>query len=355
MFINTEQQLNVVMKELSNEKELGIDLECENNLHHYGEYISIIQISSKTKEYIVDIICIKNITSLIKLLENPKILKIFHDVNFDFSILRSQFNCRPRNIFDTEHASKIANLEGFGLATLLEKFFKVKKEKKFQMADWTKRPIKPAMLDYASGDTKYLIPLKNKLIEELKNKKRYDWYLEDMKYLETRDYISRKQKFSDLKGISTFNPNQLSVLKEFFSLREKLAKKVNRPIHFIINNSTLKNLSENLPKTQKEWSTLQRVHPIVKKWAETFYKLGVSSKKKEIFIKKESPKRLAKKEKLRFEILDTARENASEKINLAKYLIMNKDQLVSCAIDDNFESLRTWQKKLIEKEISSNV
>ena len=55
-YIDTNEKLDSVCQELESEKELGIDIECENNLHHYGAYISLIQISSLKKNYIIDIL-----------------------------------------------------------------------------------------------------------------------------------------------------------------------------------------------------------------------------------------------------------------------------------------------------------
>jgi ribonuclease D len=53
----------------------------------------------------------------------------------------------------------------------LEIYFNAKKEKKYQKADWTIRPIDKEMLSYAVGDSKYLIKLKKILLTLMKNKR----------------------------------------------------------------------------------------------------------------------------------------------------------------------------------------
>ena len=98
-YIENRDSLIRCCKKLKFEKEIGVDIECENNFHHYGVYISIIQLSTNTENFIVDVLKLKEISPLIEILENKDIIKIFHNVDFDFRILRKQFNCKRVAIF----------------------------------------------------------------------------------------------------------------------------------------------------------------------------------------------------------------------------------------------------------------
>ena len=102
VYVDTPDSLSkaaVVWKQAS---ALAVDLECENNLHHYGAYISLIQISTLNENWIVDVLTLRKIKPLLEILEDPSIQKIFHDVSFDFRILQDQFSCHPRNLFYTQ-------------------------------------------------------------------------------------------------------------------------------------------------------------------------------------------------------------------------------------------------------------
>ena len=127
-FIDTPEALKKAANEWANENEFGIDLEMENNLHNYGCYTSIIQISSRSKNWIVDTLALKDISSVVKIFEDPSKLKIFHDVTFDFRLLEQEFKCKPRNIFDTEKAAVFLGKESVGLGSLLKEYFDVEKE-----------------------------------------------------------------------------------------------------------------------------------------------------------------------------------------------------------------------------------
>ena len=53
------------------------------------------------------------------------------------------------------------------LAALLEKYFDVRLNKRFQRADWSARPISPPMLAYAAEDTRSLPALRDLMREAL--------------------------------------------------------------------------------------------------------------------------------------------------------------------------------------------
>ena len=79
-YIDTNEQLKEICNELEKESELGIDLECENNLHHYGAYISLIQISGRNN-YVIDILKLTEFKSLVKIFEDKNIQKIFWETS----------------------------------------------------------------------------------------------------------------------------------------------------------------------------------------------------------------------------------------------------------------------------------
>ena len=71
------------------------------------------------------------------------------------------------SIFDTMHAARILGRKNVGLASILESEFQINLQKKYQRANWGKRPLMPEMLNYARLDSYFLIPLRNRLKAEL--------------------------------------------------------------------------------------------------------------------------------------------------------------------------------------------
>ena len=76
-------------------------------------------------------------------------------------------------------AARILAEPQVGLGSLLLTYFGIELDKKYQRANWGKRPLPDAMLDYARMDTHYLFDLKSFLEEKLKSQGLWELALED--------------------------------------------------------------------------------------------------------------------------------------------------------------------------------
>jgi ribonuclease D len=348
-YIDTKEKLVEACKELKQEKELAIDLECENNLHHYGAYISLIQISSKKKNYIVDILVMKEkeLKPLIDVLENSNILKVFHDVDFDFRMLNSKLNCHPKNIFDTQMAAMLLGKEKLGLGDLMDEYFKIKKIKKFQMADWTRRPLTQDMLSYAIGDTTSLLQLKDVLKKELKE--RLPWAKEEFKAAEKKEWEYTQGGYRSVKGFSGLTDQQRAIAKRLFKFRDQLAKKVDRPIHFVFNNKRLIEFSIKQP----QWNKVTGVHPIVRQVSKKIIEEVKKGKTELVVLPEVKRKKFSEADKVKFTLLGEVQEKFGKKLGIAKHLIMNKDQMIEIVVSGKLDSLKEWQKSLVKTHLTN--
>ncbi|MGM5480593.1 MAG: ribonuclease D [Nanobdellota archaeon] len=351
VYIDTAKDLELMCEQLKKQSTIGVDFECENNLHHHGIFLTLIQISDNTTDYVIDVIKLKDIKALVDIFENEKITKIFHDVNFDFRVLNHQYGASVRNVIDTQVLSSLNGEESIGLGGLLKKYFDIAAKKKFQKADWTKRPLTKDMLIYASEDSKYLIPLKEKLEAQLEKKGRSSWAKEECKYLETLDYTYHEQESKDIKGYSKLPGKAKSVLDTLFDFRETIAKKVDMPPHFIINNKKLIELSKQPPKTPKGWVKLRGVHPIIRKYAVMLKKKTDTALLQPVEKKKIRPKRYNQEQRDQFTMLNEKREEIAKQLDIKKSLILSKDQMKEIVLTKTYDSLRSWQKKLIKEKI----
>lgn len=349
-YIETEEGLRKAAAEWERAKELAIDLECENNFHHYGNYISIIQISDGRKHWIVDVLRVKDMRPFARVIENQKIQKIFHDVSYDLRITTHQFGCRPRNVFDTQIATVLIGKEEIGLGHLMEHFFGIKKEHKYQKADWTRRPLTRDMLDYAIRDAVYLIHLRNILKKELKKLGRMEWAEQEFAAIEKRDLSYREPGFQDIKGIRLFSPKELAILKRLYQTREHMARATNRPIHYIINTKLLKDLAQRPPRSIDEWMRLRGVHPMVRARAREFFAAVEQGKGEEVRLPPLKKLRLSSAQKEKVEELNVLRGAIAEPLGIKKHLVMSQDQMQDITVTGKMDSLRPWQRALVLKK-----
>ena len=348
-FIKTQTKLRELCEELEKHEVIAIDLECENNLHHYGSYVSIIQISAGNKNWVVDVLELKEIEPLKEILESRKITKIFHDVSFDLRILKSELGIEPKNLFDTQIAALLVGEKNVGLASLLEKFFNVQKESKFQMADWTIRPINPDMISYAVKDTAYLISLKNLLEQKIKELGREEWLRQELEHLEEKDYEQRDLTFEDVKGVSRLEPRQKIFAQLIYDEREKVAKQKDKPVHRIISNKKIIDLVQNPPK-ENEWKTIKAIHPGFKHKLKSLYYQAQNTKIQIEPKTRKERKNYTETQKQQLQELEDARVKIGTEHAIEPYLVMSKEQVHETVRQKNYDTLRPWQRELIQKE-----
>lgn len=327
--------------------EIAVDIECENNLHHYGTYISLIQISTKKGSWVIDVLKLKEIKPLMRVLEDPKVEKIFHDVSFDFRILLSKYGVQPKPLFDTQIAALLLGKKEVGLGALLKEYFGLEKEAKFQMADWTKRPLSPEMLNYAVTDTLHLIPLRDRLRKELQEKGRYEWFKQECAYVESKGVPYQEGDFSDLKGYALLTDQQRAILKRLFFVRDALAREADRPVHFIFSNKRLLEFVEH-PPSLDQLRRLTGVHHLVRQRIVLLSKAIEQGKKESLAVVRRERQHSTAAQKESMNVLLGLRDLIAEKLGLQKYLILSKEQVESIVLMGS-SCLRPWQKKLLEE------
>ena len=77
------------------------------------------------------------------------------------------YNLAVRQVFDTVIAARMLGLKEFSLAALVQQYFDITLAKGSQKANWARRPLPPAMEEYAKNDTHFLLPLAAKMEEQM--------------------------------------------------------------------------------------------------------------------------------------------------------------------------------------------
>ncbi|MCW6035591.1 ribonuclease H-like domain-containing protein [Spirulina subsalsa FACHB-351] len=111
------------------------------------------------------------------LMEDPKITKIFHYARFDIAQLKYTFGILTQPIFCTKIASKLARTytSSHGLKALVQELEKIELDKSSQSSDWGNPDnLSPEQLSYAANDVRYLISLRQKLLQMLEREGRLE-------------------------------------------------------------------------------------------------------------------------------------------------------------------------------------
>ena len=157
-------QLNKAVGLLEKRDMLGIDIEA-TGLDPYNDKLLLVQIGTEEVSYIFDAqtMPLYGVEPLIKLLENPKIVKIMHNGKFDYGFIKLQVGAKVNNIFDTMLAEGIltAGLKRpQSLANLSEQYLETRLDKTTRKSfEELKTRITESQLKYSALDTLVLFPI----------------------------------------------------------------------------------------------------------------------------------------------------------------------------------------------------
>ena len=177
--------------------------------------------------------------------------KIFHAADYDLRSLHRDFNLEIRGLLDTMISAQLLGEEKVGLADVLGKYFGVTRDKRFQRADWSQRPLTAEMVAYAAEDTRHLHRLVAVFEPKLRELGRHDWAAEEFQLLEKVRFAEgdRGPLCLRLKGAGTLDRRQLGVLEELLQWREREAERRDRPPFQVVGNAILLPLARQTPRT----------------------------------------------------------------------------------------------------------
>ncbi|MFH1476943.1 MAG: HRDC domain-containing protein [Verrucomicrobiota bacterium] len=244
---------------------LALDLEMENQRHHYGLHIALIQISTADhRNFIFDPLAGLDLTPLNTIFSDNQVELIVHDADFDRRACRQVYGLNLSHVFDTKIAAQLCGFRKFGLASLMQDLLNIQTNKKFQKIDWLQRPLSKEALDYAARDTASLHTLKDILTGKLLELGRLDWAREEFLRAEliepTPDLTPPHHR---IKQSALLTPRQLAILGSLTRLRDEVARSVNRPVHFIIRNDLLMQMAIKPPETIQALRQMRSLHPAI--------------------------------------------------------------------------------------------
>jgi len=131
--------------------------------------VSLIQLASKSKCYLIQIKQIKNLKPLIDILENDKIIKIGTGLKNDNKSLFKQFGLRLKSTIDLESVfKKLSSKKQIGAkkAALIILNENLQKSKNMSRSNWENKKLSTGQIKYASEDATVVYDVMNKMIEQ---------------------------------------------------------------------------------------------------------------------------------------------------------------------------------------------
>ncbi len=243
--------LREVVDKLQQSPVIGIDTESDSS-YAYQERVCLIQVSDLTADYIIDPVVFDDLGALGPLLADPSVVKVLHGADYDIVCLHRDYGFEIRGLFDTLVAAQLLGLDRIGLADLIERFFGIQLDKAYQRHNWRLRPLEHEHVEYARGDTHFLIALREIMHPRLRRAGRLRHLDEECRILEKRRWTTRPfdpDGWVDIKRAGELDEDGMRVLRKLYVYRDRQARKMDRPVYKVIPDRVLLSLAEQRPQT----------------------------------------------------------------------------------------------------------
>ncbi len=260
VMVEDQQTLAEVVEHLRTCPVIGVDTEADS-FHHYKEKLCLIQVSDQERDYIIDPLKVPDISPFAALLEDEAMVKVLHGGDYDVVSLKRDYGIHIHNIFDTMIAGQFLGFPRIGLADLIRRFFGYEIDKKYQRHDWARRPLEEEHLDYARGDTHFLLALRDVLQLRLQRAGRLDAHIEECKLLEDREWGGRGGGAADflrVKKSNALDETGKRVLRAVWTYRDEQARQADRPSFKILPDHVLLALSHDRPTNAEDFARIMR-------------------------------------------------------------------------------------------------
>ncbi len=357
--IETIPDLEHLADRLAGEPLIAADTEAAG-YHRYLDRLCLVQLSTRDETWIVDTVALGSLNPIAELFADPAIEIVFHDADYDLRLLDRDFGVHVRGLFDTKIAARFVGERSFGLASMLEDELDLELEKKYQRADWAKRPLPREMLEYAAMDTRHLPELRDRLRDRLIELGRLAWAEEEFRLQERTEWEPPEDEataYLRLKRTRDLGPRSLAALREIYRWREETARRKDVASFRVLNNDTLVSVAREMPRSSRELEDVARLsRGNARRWGDALLE-GVERARAlpeaELPRRPRPPRRRERDPQLERRVaqLKTVRDEAAEGLDLDRGFLMPRSQLeaVARAMPSDTDALagvdgvRRWQ------------
>ncbi|HEU0132623.1 MAG TPA: HRDC domain-containing protein [Mycobacteriales bacterium] len=234
---------------------VAIDAERASG-YRYGQRCYLVQLRRQgAGTFLIDPIALPDLSSLDEALADAE--WILHAASQDLPCL-AEVGLRPRSLFDTELAARLAGYERVGLATMVEVVLGHRLDKGASSADWSQRPLPPGLLRYAALDVEVLVALRDHLAAVLEEQGKAEWARQEFAAIVgAPPPAPRAEPWRRTSGIHRLrSPRQLAGVRALWERRDELARQRDTAPGRVLPDAAIIDAVTRWPKTPEALAAL---------------------------------------------------------------------------------------------------
>jgi ribonuclease D len=299
-----------------------------------------------------------DLTPLLDLLADPKVVKVMHAARQDVEIFFHMNGKIPAPLFDTQVAAMVCGFgDQVGYETLIAKLTGASLDKSSRFTDWAMRPLRDRQIEYALGDVTHLREAYEKLRVRVEADGRSGWIDEEMATIcAPASYrVEPSTAWQRLKP-RTGSRRYLAVLQAIAAWREEQAMTRDLPRNRVIRDEALGEIAAHPPADANDLSLIRGVSRGFAEGA-----MGTSlieavaaglalpeDEAPELPPRFDAPRGIGPLT----DLLKVLLKHKCEEHNVAQKLVANSSDLDRIASDDNADvaALKGWRRALFGED-----
>ena len=351
--ISEPAELNAARERWQAADTIGIDTEFVRE-KTFRARPGLIQISDGADIWLADPVARPEIPALGHLLADDGIVKVLHSVGEDLEVLEQVGGTLPEPLFDTQIAAAMLGLPlQCRYEHLVEEIFGAHLPGGKARNDWCRRPLDPALLEYAAQDVIWLPRLCRHLSEHLDHHGRLAWLEEDCARLV--DTARRKvgpPALSRIKGAGRQSDDILAILSPLADWREEQAAERDLPRRFVLSDEALISLAETAVKKGAA-SAISALKPgMRRRHGDRLIEL-IESADHDAFQRPNWLNPLDNDQREQVRIAQSVVRALAEELQIDPALIASKKELTRIVRGERPEWLEGWRGKLLSERLEA--
>jgi len=247
--ITSTEELKALCERLSKSDYVTVDTEFLRDKTYYSK-LCLIQIADDNEYHAIDTLAGGlDLNPFYDLMENEKVLKVFHAAKQDIEIFVNMAGVVPKPLFDSQIAAMVCGYgDSIGYEKLVLALCNQQLDKSTRFTDWSRRPLTERQIDYALGDVTHLRVIYKKLQKQLEDSDRISWLDEDIaEMLDKESYIIKPENAWKRVKIRNSNRRFNAIIHKLAQWREEQAQLRNIPRNRVMRDEVLLELSAVRP------------------------------------------------------------------------------------------------------------
>ncbi|MGV6825738.1 MAG: ribonuclease D [bacterium] len=352
-FIDTPEALENFCGLIRDSEWLALDTEFIREKTYFPQ-LCLIQIGNGEVAACVDPLALEDLSPLLEILFDGRIVKVFHAARQDLEIFFHDWQQFPLPLFDTQPAAALLGYgDQIGYGRLVKETLDIDLPKDHSRTDWSRRPLDDAQLRYALDDVVYLGEVYQQMRGKLSKLDRLQWLVDD--FAELANPVIYNPNPMDLwkrvKGRQQVHGKKLAVLQQLTAWREQQAVAKNLPKKWILKDEVMIDIAKRLPKNSGQLSKIRGMEPgSVRKIGDKLIALvqdGLNLPREDWPIEKFPVHTMSTQQQAMTDILSAALRLIGEQQQLSPSAIATRKQLEQIVRQDpDCELLKGWRKSV---------